>query len=106
MRGNKSYSLNTIGNKLWRDSILLDNQSTIHVFCYHDFLTDIRKSRDRLQLYTNAGEATIDKVGELAGIGTVWFHRAGIANILSFFKVEEENNFDIEYSTNLCTQRV
>ena len=68
--------------------ILLDNQSTVNVFC-----------TKRLNLHTNTSSAIIDEIGELPGFGTVWVHRTGIANILSLTKVGETPGFDIVYST-------
>jgi len=50
-------------------------------------------------------------VGDLAGYGTVWYHRLGIANILSLAKVKgesdvrfnsgERNCFEVEKKTEV-----
>jgi len=34
--------------------------------------------------------ATVNKVGDFPGYGTVWFHPDGIANILSLARVKEK----------------
>ena len=44
--------------------------------------------------------STIDEVEDLPGFGTVWFHRDGIANIISLHAVESKR-FQVDYnSTN------
>jgi hypothetical protein len=42
--------------------------------------------------------AIIDKVGDLPGVGTVWYHLEGIANVLSNARVAE-NGFEVDYSS-------
>ena len=75
--------------KLPRNWILLDNQSTVDVFCNGDLLTDIREDAESMEIHCNAGIASTNLVGDLAGYGTVWYHPNGIANILSLSRVKE-----------------
>ena len=63
------------------------------------FLVDIRKTNKRLELHTNTGGTIINEVGELPGVGTVWVHQKGIANILSFHNIQNVNGFEIDYTS-------
>ena len=75
--------------------ILLDNQSTINVFKNKFLLTNIQKVSTEMKIHCNAGTSTTNMVGDLAGYGTVWYHRLGIANILSLAKVKGE--YDVRF---------
>eukprot|EP00536_Pseudo-nitzschia_multiseries_P015470 jgi/Psemu1/42725/gm1.42725_g len=102
MRGNQRYCLNMKQVQQGRLDpfwVLIDNQSTVHIFWNEMFLVNVRKTDKTLDLHTNAGQVTIDEIGELPGVGTVWLHRNGIANILSFHALQHTNNFEIDYST-------
>ena len=59
--------------------ILLDSQSTVDVFMNKKLLKNVL-----------AGVAIVNKVGDLAGYGTVWYYEAGIANILSLNNVKKK----------------
>mmetsp|Transcript_13563 Transcript_13563/g.31684 ORF Transcript_13563/g.31684 Transcript_13563/m.31684 type:complete len:185 (-) Transcript_13563:43-597(-) len=83
MQGNQRYCLNMnhVRGRLRMFWVLLDNQSTIHIFWNTMFLVNVRKIKRKVELHTNAGSIIIDEVGELPGVGTVWVHQEGIANI-------------------------
>ena len=85
------FSFSQAGNQVipitW---VLLDNQSTVDLFCNLRLLKNIRKSETRMKVKCNAGERTTDMVGDLPGYGTVWFDPDSIANILSLKRVSEK----------------
>ncbi len=86
--------------KLPKTWILLDNQSTVDVFCNANLLTDIRESTEHMEIHCNAGVTSTNLIGELAGYGTVWFHDNGIANILSLSRVKE-HGYHVTYDSNV-----
>ncbi|KAI2499082.1 Reverse transcriptase (RNA-dependent DNA polymerase) [Fragilaria crotonensis] len=69
--------------------ILLDNQSTVDVFCNKKMLTNIREHTNAMDIHCNAGITSTKWIGELKGYGTVWYNPNGIANILSLSRVKE-----------------
>jgi hypothetical protein len=75
--------------RLPRSWILLDNQSTVDVFCNDNLLSNVRTAEGSMKIHCNAGVATTNQVGDLDGYGTVWYHPNGIANILSLSRVRE-----------------
>ena len=83
--------------KLNQFDVLFDNQLTVNVICCAFFLVNIRKFPKELYLYTNAGCVIIDMVGDLPGVGTVWYHPKGIANIFSHTKTVADNGFEVDY---------
>ena len=85
--------------KLPNTWILLDNQVPVDVSCNGDLLTDVREGAEFMQIHCNAGVATANLIGELAGYGAVWYHPKGIANILSLSRVKE-HGYHVTYNSN------
>jgi hypothetical protein len=76
--------------------ILLDNQSTIDVFCNKQLLVNIHKTNSTMSIHCNAGVKTTSEIGDLPGYGEVWYHPTGIANILSLSRVRAKG-FQVTY---------
>jgi hypothetical protein len=71
--------------------ILLDNQSTVNVFANRSLLQNIRKAPATMDIHCNAGVTKTNWIGDLPGYGTVWYHKKGIANILSLSCVKKKH---------------
>ena len=82
-----------------RSYIILDNQSTVDVFCNPVFLRNIRTFGRTLHLSCNAGTVTVNQVGNLHGYGKLWYHPKGIANILRLCNVTDIDKYLVRYDS-------
>ena len=64
-----------------RDVILLDNQSSVDLFCNPLFVSGIRRSQDTLTLHTNAGSKLTSHVADLLRYGMVWYNPDAITGL-------------------------
>jgi hypothetical protein len=77
--------------KLPKSWFLMDNQSTVNVFCNSNLLTNVRESAESMKIHCNEGVVTTNLIVELAGYGTLWLHPDGIANILCLSRGVKEH---------------
>ena len=73
MCGKKSYSLAT-GKFSMRNHLLLDNQSSVHMFCNPQFVSNVRSAERQLKLTSNGGNLPILEVADFDGFNKeVWY---------------------------------
>ena len=82
-----------------RNWVLIDNQSTVHVIYNLKLLNNIRRTDRTIHIFCNAGVKTTDMVGDTPGMGEVWYHSEGIANILS--KALIHKDYQVKYNSRL-----
>ena len=92
--------------KMKESSVIIDIGSSVNIFSSESLVTDIRKSSKVLRLETNVGIAMLrqeKKCGDL----DVWFNKASIANVLSFYLVTKERHIivDTAFDNETCVCR-
>ena len=74
-----------------RNWILLDNESTVDLFCNRDMVSNIRDAGQTLVLATNGGPAQITQKATVADYGEVWFSDQAITNVFSMANMEDRH---------------
>ena len=73
------------GNGIKDSWLLLDSESSIHLIKNPKLLSNIQRAPNgaSMVIACNAGTARTCLVGDMKGVGVVWYYKYGIANVLS-----------------------
>jgi hypothetical protein len=98
---NESFQFAQLNKDGWlpKTWVLLNNQSTVNIFCNKTLLKDIKDTNCCMQVRCNAGWTITKRIGCLTGYpGEVWYNPDGVANILSL--TDAEKYFRIRYDSH------
>ena len=84
---NHTFNQAKVSTRLDSFDVLNDNQSTSNIIVEKSFVCNICPCKWTLVLRSQAGVCWIDKIANLPGVGTVWYHIDGVANILLSYKL-------------------
>ena len=95
-----NHIYNQSATKLSLFQVLLDSQSTCDVFVNPALLRNIRKCKWTLKLRTQSGVCNINMIGDLPGVGVVWYYPEGVANILSQHRVITLSKWRVKFDSD------
>ena len=76
--------------------VLLDNESTMDLFCNPDLVEDIKKVNRPLRIQSKGGEMSINQKEKIPGYNNnVWFSRRDITKIIALKNLTE--NYRVTY---------
>ena len=91
-----SYAFTT-GPAKMREFLLLNNQSSVHVFCNQDYVKNIRAAGRELSLKGNGGTLPIKNIADYNGFEElVGFSENAMTNILSLARARQE--YQVSYN--------
>ena len=80
--------------------LLLDNQSTLDIFCKKSLLSNVQECGKTMTVITNGGGLSTNLMGGLANYKDVWFDERAVTNILSLYNVKQ-HGYRVFYDSNL-----
>ena len=80
-----------------RNLILLDNQSTVDLFCNRQLVSHVWDAKDSMTVHGNGGSLTTTTKAYVRNYGEVWFHKDAITNILALINVRDK--FRVTYDS-------
>ena len=87
------------GSAKMREFLLLDNQSSDHVFCNPEFVNNIRAAGKELSFCSNGVTLPIKNIANFDGFEeSVWLSKQAMTNILSLAKVKLE--YPVNYNSD------
>ena len=88
-QGNVAFSA-TQYHEMMKDWVLLDSESSIHLFSNKQLMDSVYPSKETLSLSSNNGHSLVNHKGILNQIGEIWFDERGMTNVLSLGLVQEK----------------
>ena len=80
-----------------KEYILIDTGFTVDTLMNPNFVTDIKASKKKLAMSTNAGVKEITLQANVNGYGNVWYDTDQIANIFSFGRLADKYKVKYNY---------
>jgi hypothetical protein len=80
-----------------RNMILLDNQSTVDLFCNRKLISRVWETGNSMTDHGNSGDLTTNMKAHIKNYGDIWFHSDAITNILSLKNVKSK--FQVTYDS-------
>ena len=80
-----------------KNMILLDNQSTVDLFCNRELVASVWDTDESMTVHGNGGNLTTKQKAHVSNYGDVWFHPDAITNILALKNVKKQ--FRVTYDS-------
>ena len=98
---NSNYNLSNYEandqNKM-HQMVLLDSDSTNTIFCNKEYVNNIRPAPKPLEIQTNGGIMKVNHICEIPYLGTQWFSKNAITNIISLADITK--NYRVTMDTD------